>query len=240
MRSTLLLAIASLSMALATAATAQDERRPERLVPELTVSGNGDVRVAPDLATVRLGVTRQDDTAKGAQAKVNETAQKILAAVKATGIDAKDITTSQLTLHPIYQQKPNEEQRITGYQASNIISVRIEKLPLAGPVIDAGLGAGANQLDSLSFGLRNDSGPRREALAMAAREAREKAVALADALGVTLVRVINVQEGGGVIFPQPQFERAMAARGDAASTPVSQGEVQVNAAITLRYEIRAK
>ena len=240
MRNTLAIVLAGLALAGATAVTAQDERRPERLVPELTVSGSGDVRVTPDLATVRLGVVRQGSTAKEAISKVNETAQKILTAVKAAGIDAKDIQTSQLTLNPVYQQKPNEEPRITSYQASNVVTVRIEKLTLTGPVIDAGLDAGANQLDSLSFGLRNDSGPRREALMLAAREARDKATTLADSLGVTLVRVINVQEGGGVVFPQPQFERAMVARGGAASTPVSQGEVQVTATVTLRYEIKAK
>ncbi len=240
MRNTLAIALATLALAGASAVTAQDERRPERLIPELTVSGTGDVRVAPDLATVRLGVVRQGNSAREAISKVNETAQKILTAIKAAGIDAKDIQTSQLSLNPIYLQKPNEEPRITGYQASNVVTVRIEKLAQTGPVVDAGLEAGANQLDSLNFGLRNDANARREALILAAREARDKANTLAETLGVTLVRVINVQEGGGVIFPQPQFERAMVARGSAAGTPVSQGEVQVNASVTVRYEIKAK
>ena len=242
------LAVVSLVLALAAVAGAQEDAKvggsgsakEER--PALTVSGTGETRVAPDLATVRLGVTRQDDTARGAQAKVSDVAQKILEGVKAVGIDPKQIQTSQLSLSPIYAQpKPGEEAqppRVIAYIASNFVTVRVEKLSLVGDVIDAALKAGANQLDSLQFGLRNDRAARREALTAAATEAAEKAKVLAAALGVTLVRVLSVQEAGGY-SPQPFMERSMMARGD-AGTPVSPGEVQVSASVTVRYEIRGK
>jgi uncharacterized protein len=210
-------------------------------VPFLTVAGTGEVRVVPDEATVRLGVTRQAPAAQAAQEQVNEVAQGIRAAVLKLGITEEQIQTSQLSLHPVYaQQKPGvpEEPRIVAYQASNTVSVRVEKLGLAGPVIDAGLKAGANQLEGIQFGLRNELPARERALREAVMSARSKARAIADALDVRLREVLEVEEGGVSLRP-PIIPFAMGgalSRAEAA-TPVSPGEVTVNASVTIRYRI---
>src|SRR4051794_25447588 len=213
-------------------------------IPTLIVSGSGQARVAPDEAHVRLGVIAQAPTARAVQDQVNRTANAVLEAVRKLGIPAEDIQTSGLSLSPLYSQvvsKAGENQppRITGYQANNTVTIRMGDLAKTGPVIDAGLGAGANSLEGVDFGLRNDEAARAQALADAARAARAKAETLAKALGVRLGEILEVAEGGVSVSPPPSPRYGMA-RMEAASmapTPVSAGQVGVEASVTLRYRI---
>lgn len=213
------------------------------VVPVLTVAGSGQARVAPDEATVRLGVTAQAPTARAAQEQVNRVANAVLTAVRELGVRAEDIQTSDLNLNPLYSQgrgQELQEPRITGYQASNVVSIRLEDLTKVGPAIDAGLSAGANRLEGVFFGLRNDQAARAEALTDAVREARSKAEALARALRVRLVEIVEVAEGGVTISPPPTPFRgrmAMEAAAMDVSTPVSSGQVGVDASVTVRYRI---
>ncbi|HEV2847237.1 MAG TPA: SIMPL domain-containing protein, partial [Thermoanaerobaculia bacterium] len=225
------------------AAHEEDGGMNMEVVPVLTVSGSGQARVTPDEATVRLGVTAQAPTARAAQEQVNRVANAILAAVRTLGVEAKDIQTSDLSLNPVYSQgrgQELQEPRITGYQASNVVSIRLEDLTKVGPVIDVGLSSGANRLEGVFFGLRNDQAARAEALTDAVREARSKAEALARALRVRLLEIIEVAEGGVTISPPPTPFRGRVAMAEMAmdsSTPVSAGEVGVEASVTLRYRI---
>jgi hypothetical protein len=239
-------AVTVISLALAAPLVAQaarpgGEERAMDAVPILTVSGSGQARVAPDEATVRLGVLAQAPTAREAQDRVNRTAGAILEAVRKLGIPAERIQTTGLNLGPQYAQGRSDAQgpRITGYQASNTVSILVDDLAKVGPVIDAGLAAGANNLDGVEFGLRNDAAARATALTDAVREARVKADALARALKVRLVEILEVAEGGVSITPPPTPYRgrmAMAAEAITA-TPVSAGQVGVDASVTVRWRI---
>lgn len=229
---------------LAAAPAAAHEETVSSPVSVLTVSADGDSRTAPDEATVRLGVSVQAPTAREAQDQVNRTAGAILEAVRRVGIPADRIQTSELNLGPVYGQEQRagseiHEPRIVGYQASNVVSVQVEQLDKVGPVIDAGLGAGANRLEGVAFGLRDDRKARAEALTRAVEEARGKADALARALKVRLVRILEVAEGGvSVMPPQPYLRGRMAMETAAmADTPVSAGQVGVSAQVTVRWEI---
>lgn len=209
----------------------------------LTVQGTGEVRVDPDEATVRLGVVAQAPTARVAQEKVNQVANAVLTALKGLGIAAADLQTSELNLNPIFapyrQEAPGQDsQRITGYQAGNTVSVRLTKLDLVGQAIDAGLAAGANQVEGVSFGLRDDQAARTHALEAAVREARGKAQAIAAALGVRLGEVLEAIEGGAAVDPQQSFPRMAMAKADRSTpTPVAAGQLNVSASVTLRYRI---
>ena len=218
-----------------------NEGRDMDAIPVLTVAGSGHARVAPDEATVRLGVLAQAPTAREAQDQVNRTANAVLEAVRKAGIPAERIQTSGLSLGPQYAQGRNESQgpRITGYQASNTVSILVQDLTKVGPVIDAGLAAGANNLDGVEFGLRNDTAARAAALTDAVAEARGKAEVLARALKVRLVEILEVAEGGVSISPPPSpFRGRIAMAAEAiASTPVSAGEVGVDAGVTVRWRI---
>jgi len=241
MKTTAILVLAALLPALpARAQAARPAAPPLPPVPMLTVSGEGEARVAPDEATVRLGVTAQAQTARAAQEQVNRTANALLEAVRKLGVPAEQIQTSDLSLNPLYaQNRPGEtgEPRISGYQASNIVTVRLTKLDQVGPVIDAGLAAGANRLEGVMFGLRNDQAARAEALTTAVAAARSKAQALARALKVRLVRILEVAEGGVQISPPPYRGRAMMQAAMSESTPVSEGQVGVSATVMVRWEI---
>lgn len=230
-------ALALVSLPLA----AQNNGAAEPVVPILSVQGQGEARVAPDEATVRLGVLAQDPTAQAAMTKANLAANAILEAVRKLGVAAEDIQTSELNLNPVYANVPESrggEPRISGYQATNVVSVRLEKLDQVGPVVDAGLNAGANRLDGVVFGLRNDAAARAEALTRAAEAARAKAETLARALRVRLVGIVEVVEGGVSVF-QPLYRGGarMAMESMAADTPVSAGQVGIDANLTLRYQI---
>lgn len=223
---------------------AQEEAMSSTPIPVLTVAGTGEARVAPDEAVVRLGVFAQETTARAAQDQVNRTAGAILEAIRRLGIPAERIQTSELNLGPVYGQEQPErgvvrEPKIVGYQASNVVSIQVQELDKVGPVIDAGLGAGANRLDGVIFGLRDDRQARSEALTRAVEEARAKADALARALKVRLVRILEVAEGGISVSPPPyQKVGRMAMESMAmADTPVSAGQVGVSASVTVRWEI---
>ena len=239
------IAITSVAFALAAHLAAQAPRPAAEaadIVPMLSVSGTGEARVAPDEATVRLGVVAQAPTARAAQEEVNRTANAVLEAIRKQGIKAEDIQTSGLSLSPLYSQgRPGAEEqapRITGYQANNTVTIRVEDLTKVGPVIDAGLGAGANNLEGVVFGLRNDEAARAAALTDAVRKARAKAEALAQALKVQLTGILEVTEGGVSIYPPPipKFGRAVAELAT-TDTPVSAGQVGVEASVTIRYRI---
>jgi uncharacterized protein YggE len=234
-------ALLSLALLAVPAAAQRPMDRPE--IPSLTVSGNGEVRVDPDEVTVRLGVTRQAQTAEAAQEGVNRVAQAILDALTKLGIPKDQIQTSQLTLFPVYApQRPEtpQEPRVVAYRASNTVSVRSTKLQQAGPIVDAALKAGANQVEGVSFGLRNDLPARERALRQAIEEARRKAEVMAQAADVRLGGTLQIEEGGVSIRPPIFSGGAMFARSAEAATPVSPGEVGVTASVTIRYRITDK
>lgn len=212
-------------------------------VPSITVAGSGEMRVAPDLATVRLGVVSQQQSAREAQQDASRIAQAILAGVAALDVPREAVQTSQLILSPVYEQpSPRQQQvptepRIVAYRASNVVSVRLEDLAKIGRVIDAAIEAGANQVEGVDFQLQDDREARQEALRRAVAEARSKARTMAEALGVTLGSVLDAREGGVSVEP-PQFAtRMFAMEARSADTPVSPGEITVSANVTLRYRI---
>lgn len=220
--------------------------------PTLTITGRGEVAAAPDRAVVRLGAIAQAEQASDAQGRVNEIMNRALADIRALGIPEELIGTTGLSLSPVYstegRQPPQpldhgqpKEPRIVGYRASNVIRVELTDLKRVGDVIDRGVAAGANRLEGLSFELRDDSGPRGEALRKAVADARAKAQAIAEAMGVRLDAVSEITEGGVSILPsRDQYGGTMArlaASAEAAPTPVQPGQVQVEATVTVRYSL---
>jgi uncharacterized protein YggE len=210
--------------------------------PTLTVSGTGESFGTPDRAVVRLGAVAQSAQAGDAQKLVGETVTKTIDAVKKLGIDEKSIRTAGVSLTPVYtdfQPRPGQQQepRISGYRASNTIEVRLDDLAKLGPVIDTGVSTGANNVEGVDFQLKDDGPQRKAALKQAATDARGKAEALAEAMGMRLGPVIEVTEGGAVGRPIPMARHAMLAESFAANTPVQPGQLQVTASVTISYRL---
>lgn len=223
------------------------EERRERPVPTLTVSGEGEVSSPPDRAVVTLGAVAQAEQASAAQEQVNAVMRATIEAVRAIGIEEASISTVGVSLYPVYSDRqprpagqrlePEPEPRIVAYRASNSVRVVIDDLSKVGDAIDAGVTAGANQVQGLSFELQDDTQARGEALTAAAKQARAKAEALAAALGLSLDSVLAVSEGGvDVIGPRMDYASARVSL-MSASTPVQPGQVDVQATVTIRYRI---
>jgi uncharacterized protein YggE len=188
---------------------------PPQGPPVLVVTGNAQILAVPDEATVRLGIVRQSPNAQAAQEQANAVAQEILNALAKIGVPSNQIQTARLVLSPVYAPRGPDSRdapRIVAYNASNSVSVRIDNLSMVGALIDAGLKAGANQLEGVQFGLRNDLPSREQALKAAVQEARSKAQVMADALRVNLAEVLEASEGGVQIIDSvsPMNGRAMA------------------------------
>jgi len=227
---------------LVTSAFAQQAR--ESSPPVLIVSGNAQAEATPDEATVRLGIVRQETTAQAAQDQANRVAQAILSEIAKLGIPATQIRTSRLTLTPIYAPGPRsdsrEAPRIASYSASNQVSVEVTNLTQIGPIIDAGLRAGSNQVDGVQFRLKDDLPLREQALKKAVAEARRKAETMAEALNVRILGIQEVSETGSSVIPRGEGGFVTMAARETAPTPVSPGQVEVNASVTVKYLIAGR
>ncbi len=204
--------------------------------PQITVSARGEVQVTPDRARVQVGVETQAKTAAAAAAENNKKQAAILAAIKALGVPAAQISTMGYNVSPI--QRYDEKERrvvIDGYQVSNIVQVVTDKLEQAGPIIDAALANGANRVAGLDFTVKDPSNARDQALAQAVESAKRQAEVVAKAAGGTLVEMleINVNE---YQRPEPRPMMAMA-KMDASDTPtpLSEGMTTVTVNVTTRW-----
>lgn len=223
-----------LLLALPFMSIAQEARAPENVI---TVTGTAQVFASPDEATVRLGVLQQATTAQEAQSKANAVIQKLLTSLQGLGITKENIQTSRMSLQPVYSQpRPGENPRVSAYQAMNVLTVRLTDFDLVGKVIDAGTAAGVNNVEGIDFRLRNSRGPRAAAYREAVADARAKADAIAQALGVKITGVYDVQADTGGFQP---YMKTMDARMEmaAAGTPVEPGQMEVSVNVTIRYRI---
>jgi uncharacterized protein len=208
----------------------------------LTVGGRGEVSVAPDRATLSLGAVAQAAKASEAQSQVNQVVQNIIKSFKSLGVADKNIATINLSIYPVYGNQQPEPQGqtsqpvIRGYRASNIIRVQIEKMARLGSVIDAGLNAGANRIERLSFDLKDDGEFRTQALRLATEKADAKATAIARAMGVEIVGIKQISETG-INLMRPQMDSGPVFSARAAATPVQAGQVRVEASLTVTYYI---
>ena len=204
----------------------------------LNLSAYGEVKAAPDMATISLGVQTQASSAAAAMSRNAEQMSRVVAALKASGVAARDIQTSGLSLNAQYAYADNQPPRLTGYQASNTVTITVNDLARLGATIDAVVGAGANQVNGISFGLRDPGKAEDQARLAAVKALQDKAQLYASATGHRVLRLINLSEGGGnAISPPPMPMQAYALRADKASTPVEAGELTVRVDIAGLYEL---
>ncbi|MFL5959317.1 MAG: SIMPL domain-containing protein [Gaiellaceae bacterium] len=193
----------------------------------ITVTGSGSVDVTPDRASFDFGVTTEATTAAEALSRNASEAHSIVDALKNAGAHSSDIQTTQVSLWP---QTRSNGREIVGYQASNSVSVKVP-LGRSGDVVDAAVGAGANNVDGPMLDTADTSSLYDEALKQALGDAKGKAQAIADAAGLTLGPPVRVQEGGSS-EPVPMFQAARAAAPD---VPIEPGTQQIQASVTVTY-----
>lgn len=194
---------------------------------EITVTGNGTVDATPDQASFSFGVTTQGATAAEALSRNNSEASRIIDALRNAGIDPSAIQTTQVSLWP---QTSSSGNTIVGYQASNSVDVTAP-LGRSGALVDAAVGAGANNVDGPNLDTADKSSLYSEALKKAIGDAQVKAQAIADGAGLALGKLEKVSEGGNPTPPVPMF----AAERAAGSVPIEAGTQQIQASVTVTY-----
>ena len=223
-----------------TASAGADETPPRRTIE---VTGQGEVKTAPDQAVVSFAV---ETTAPTAGAAVAENARKSSALAdalkKEIGSNGK-VSTTRYSLDPVYEQRERgagtAPPHITGYIARNQVRAETHATDSAGKLIDVATAAGANRVDGLEFTLEERSAAQSDALKRAGQDARRQAEAAATALAVTLGKVLSATVSGApIVAPRPYAMMRMATAEANAPTPVEAGDVTVTATLQVTYEIQ--
>jgi uncharacterized protein len=196
----------------------------------ITVNGTGTVTTVPNRALFSFGVTTQGRTAVAALAENAAEIRKVIEALKAAGIAAKDIQTESVQLSPRYS---NDGETILGYTASNTVAATTRDINRAGSIVDAAVAAGANQVSGPSLTRSDSNALYRQALKAAVADARLRAQAIAAASHVRLGPVRSVAEGSSAPPPPVPFAKAA----DTGSTPIEPGTQQIQATVTVEFGI---
>ncbi|QPF85092.1 SIMPL domain-containing protein [Bradyrhizobium genosp. L] len=206
--------------------------------PAISVTGEATVSVAPDQAMIDGGVTSDAKTAREAADANNNAMAKVLTALKGAGIDDKDYQTSRLSLQPKYAPDRSGPVTITGYRASNHVSIKVRDVAKVASVIDTLVGAGANEIGGINFVVSQASKVLDEAREKAIADARRKAEIYAKAASVTLGDPISISEEGNA--PMPMYRSKMAAPMAAAGAPVAQGEETLSVSVGVSWAIKGR
>ncbi|WP_158617230.1 SIMPL domain-containing protein [Falsigemmobacter faecalis] len=207
----------------------------QEMKPVITVTGEAGVKVAPDMATIRIGVDTLEGTA--AEAMQNNSAQmrSVQEALRASGLQDRDLQTSGLSVQPEYSYPQNGERVLQGYRATNGLNVQVRDLAKLGGILDQVTKDGANNIGGLSFGLQESGKAQDEARVAAVKEARRRAEMMAEAEGVKLGRVLEIREGSEPA-PRPMMRMA-AAEAAMAPAPIEAGEMEFSTSVTLTWEL---
>lgn len=208
---------------------------------KLTVSGSSVVSKPADKLSLVIGVITQDQKVEPAMKSNGERMQKILAALTKVGLSAKEVQTGTFSIFPQYAPRPKDplpdwHPAIVGYEVRNTLTVHTDKLDLAGPMIDAVAKEGANLVESISFSLLDPQEAQSEAIEHAVQQARAYAVAAAKEARISIGDILELTINSSSInkrYPSPQAFVMMAED----STPISPGDVDVTASVTIVYEI---
>lgn len=211
----------------------------KELPPSVTVTGEGQAYARPDQAQINMGVVSDAKTAAVALKANSEKMNGLINTLKNKGIAEKDILTSNFSVNPQYRyDNVSGQQRatITGYQVSNDVQVKIRSLPSLGEILDAVVTVGANNVNGINFSIAEPASVLDQARQKAMADAKRKAELYAGAAGVKVGRVLYITESSGTIQP-PRPMMMMARAATAESVPISAGEQESTASITVVYAI---
>jgi uncharacterized protein YggE len=227
----------ALAAALLFAAPAVAQMNPQ--VPTLNANGTGTVYVVPDIAIVSIGVTTRGATAADALSANSTEMASVIETISGEGVAPRDIGTTGFSIFPVYEQPQpangteTDPPKIVGYQVTNEVRVTIRDIATSGGILDKVVSAGANQVNGISFDSADRQTPADAALADAIADARRQAEIMAEAAGVRLVRVVNINasSGGGPVYAR------METMAMDSSVPVMPGQREVNANANITWEI---
>lgn len=207
----------------------------------LVVTGSGMIQMTPDIAYINIGVHTEKPTATDAVTENNTQTQQVINAIKAAGVDSKDIQTTNFSIYPNTQYDPQTNQKIgTTYVVDNTVNVTVRKLDQLGDMLDAAVKVGANSVNSIQFDVFDKSSYLKQARTQAVKDAQTQAQQLASDSGVTLGNIQTLSFVNNIPMPvMDTFGKGgggvMAA---AASVPVQSGQMTLTVTVNITYEIK--
>lgn len=210
----------------------------------ITIEGQGEVTAAPDMAMINSGVTTQGSTAREALDANTAAMAELIAALKGSGIEARDIQTSGFSVNPNYVYSDERDAngyslppKINGYQVSNTVTVVVRKLDTLGTILDKSVTVGANTVNGVSFSVADPSELYNQARKAAFADAQAKAELYAGVAGSALEDIVTISETQGFNQPQPIAMYAMRADAAAAPVPVEAGEMSFAISVNVQWEL---
>ena len=241
MTKTMLALMISAAAMTAAPAAAQDAVAVVRPVAgtRLDISATGSVSRVPDLAIISAGVVTKSPTASGAIADNAARMERVRAALKRAGIADRDIQTSSINLNPDYRYDNNQPPVLTGYQASNSVSIKFRDIRNTGKILDALVAQGANQINGPSLTIDKPEAAYDEARTQARAAGRARADLYARSLGMRVTRLLSVSEGG-TNMPRPPYPMAMMAQAERsdAKTAIEPGSQDLEITLAMSFELQ--
>jgi len=220
----------------------------------VSFSGEGKVSAKPDVAAVSFSIVTESATSKAAQDENSKKSQKVTDFMKNQRIADKDIKTTGYNVYPQYNYpRPcplgatsalypcvEKEQRISGYQVTQLFGVKVRNLDNVGAILDGLVAAGANQVYNLGFQIDNPEKLKSEARAKAVEDAKKKALELESQVGIKLGKIVNYSEntGGWPIYFEAKAISADGRGGGAPAPSIPTGENEITVNVTLTYQIK--
>lgn len=206
-------------------------------VPTMTVTGQGEIEVAPDMATVTLGVEVQESTAVDASRAASKRIAEVLIVLGRAGVATEDVQTTGLSLDPIYERARNDVDRpprLLGFEARNVLTITMRDLDQVGKLLDEVIDEGANTFRGLRFGLQDPSVAEDAARREAVTDALAKAAVYADAAGITRGKILSLTEAGA---GRPIYEAAPRMAMADAGVAIAPGSLTVKASVTMEFAL---
>ena len=233
-----LLAALLMSAALLVPAAAHAEGDKMPTQRQISISASGSVSVKPDQVAISIGVMRTAKTAKSALEANSAAMRPIIETLKASGIEARDIQTSNFSVQAAYDEPQNgKPAKIIGYQVANSVQVRLRAIEKLGDVLDRVVDQGSNQINSIQFIVSKEAELKDSARKAAVANAQRMAKTYADAAGVTLGDVLMISEGE-VNSARGPFMAQAAMKDRANSAPIEAGEQQLDVQVNMIWAIK--
>jgi uncharacterized protein YggE len=204
----------------------------------ISVSGEGKVSVKPNVANSSIGIEVTGSSLADATSQANAKMSAVIDKIKSLGVADKDIQTTNYSIQPMMDQpKQGVTPKITGYRINNQVNVTVRKIDDLGKILDAAVAAGANSIYGISFSVDDPTPYQQQARAAAVKDAQDKAGQLAKAGGLTLGKIVWINEG--TVSPRPVFRAAAApALAAGGEVPVQTGELEISISVDVRFALQ--
>lgn len=206
-------------------------------ISTVSVNGTGSVTVTPDAASISIGVNVVNANLAEAQSLATTQMNEVIAALTAAGIAEEDIQTSNYSVNVIQEYDTNGyPARVSGYQINNQLNVMVREIDELGGILESAVAAGANSIYGVNFVVTDSTGPAKQARTAAVADATRKATEIAEATGMTLGRVITVNESYGP-SPMPAYYGAGDAMAEMSAVPIQSGGNIVTVELQMTFEL---